>query len=79
MLSNETIATSHDITISLLAVTLPDGTPLDEAGYSVAFDSGLSWGTSVPEPGSVAIWTVVVAGLGIAARKGSRLRSNRVG
>jgi hypothetical protein len=45
--------------LALTGVTLPDGTSLSSAGYGVSFASGLMGeSTSVPEPTSVACWTL---------------------
>jgi hypothetical protein len=54
-MSNFGYTTQLAATVSMLDLTLPDGTPLHEAGYSVAFDSGLAWPQPVPEPAPIAL------------------------
>jgi MYXO-CTERM domain-containing protein len=68
--SNMPYALEHEVTLSLLDVTLPDGTPLAEAGYSLEFESGLPW--PVPEPASAAAWGFVALGAFVLVRRRRR-------
>jgi hypothetical protein len=69
--SNHGFQVTHDATLSLLDLTLPDGTPLHEAGYSVTFDSGLAWPQPVPEPAPIAL---LGAGMALAGWRRWRKR-----
>lgn len=47
----------HDnFTLSLVDLTLPDGTSLSDAGYTATFESGLALPRPVPEPAAIACW-----------------------
>jgi len=66
LVPNEGVASYlKDVNLSLSDITLPDGTPLTDAGYGVTFASGMAWPqpNAVPEPASIAVW----AGLAMAA------------
>jgi hypothetical protein len=41
-------------------VTLPDGTPLEQKGYTVTFESGLP-PEPIPEPATWAAWSLLKA------------------
>lgn len=72
IMSNFGYTTQLAATLSLLDLTLPDGTPLHEAGYSVTFDSGLAWPQPVPEPAPIAL---LGAGMALAGWKRWRNRA----
>ncbi|WZO98348.1 hypothetical protein EP7_005409 [Isosphaeraceae bacterium EP7] len=67
--SNDRGDVDHRLRLSLLGVTLADGTSLGSLGYQVSFASGLSSPEPVPEPASVAIWTLGAAACIVAARR----------
>jgi hypothetical protein len=54
--------------LALKSVTLPDGTPLEQKGYSVTFDSGLPDPVPVPEPAAWAVWGSIIVVGSIAVR-----------
>ena len=66
MLNGRNVTNLDQVSLSLVGITLPDGTPLEAKGYSVSFESGvISPPTQTPEPATLAIWglTAVCAGL----------------
>jgi hypothetical protein len=79
LMSNQPIDVKHtDFTLALNNLSLSDGTPISDAGYSATFDSGFSFsrlGTpnTVPEPTSLAAWFAVVGSAGWLSRKRARL------
>lgn len=52
------------MSLSLKGISLPDGTALEAAGYTIGFESGLPAPPepSIPEPSTWIAWTVIAAG-----------------
>jgi hypothetical protein len=71
--SNAGAYVDQSASLSLQAVTLPDGTPLASKGYGVSFASGmLGTPSTVPEPAPLACWGLAsgaAALLGLARRR----------
>ncbi len=60
----------HSNRLSLTGVTLTDGRSLGALGYGVSFISGLPSPEPVPEPASVALWSIVaIAGVAVARHR----------
>jgi len=71
--SNTSLDSFHRDVLGLTGVTFTDGTSLTAKGYGVSFASGLlSSPQPVPEPTSVALWSVVALAGAWIARQRSR-------
>ncbi len=82
LLSNEGLLLRLDnLTLSLVDLTLPDGTPLSDAGYTATFESGLALPQPIPEPTAIACWlALVTAATGwLRSRRGLRPRTAPAG
>ena len=53
--------------VSLLEVTDANGTPLQDLGYSVSFQSRVTFASAVPEPASFTIFAIGAASFGLLA------------
>lgn len=68
--SSSGLSNFHSNRLSLTGITLADGTSLGSLGYGVTFVSGLTPPTPVPEPASIALWSLIaIVGVAVARHR----------